>query len=380
MRPLNIGITCYPTVGGSGVVATELGKILAERGHNVHFISSSFPFRLDKVYPNLYFHEVEVNQYQVFQYPPYDLTLASKMAEVVRSENLDILHVHYAVPHAVCAKLAKDMTGGNVQVVTTLHGTDITVLGSDPTLKEVIRYGIEASDTVTAVSNSLAGQTNDLFHTTKHIETIYNFIDERVYDSEMKENLREEFGITGDERVIVHMSNFRPVKRTEDVFKAFEQVARHVPARLLLIGDGPERSSLMKQVKAANMEQEVLFLGNQKRVAELLQMADVMLLLSEKESFGLAALEAMAAGVPVIGTDIGGIPEVIGHNETGFIVPLGRPDLVSAHCVTLFNNPLLHTRFQQASKDRAQRLFSAAEIVSQYEKMYYHTLQRGGYQ
>ncbi len=320
---LNIGITCYPTVGGSGVIATELGKMLAARGHEVHFITSSIPFRLDRVYPNIHYHEVQVNQYSVFQYPPYDLTLASKMAEVARREKLDLLHVHYAVPHAICAILAKQMCEGKLKIVTTLHGTDITVLGDDPTLSEVIRFGIEQSDRVTAVSNDLIRQTKELIGTSKEIAAVYNFIDERVYYKKEIGDLRQHYQIEQDERVLIHISNFRAVKRVKDVVKSFQLISKQVKAKLLLIGNGPELTEVCKLVKEYGLEEKIRILGNQKHIAELLSMSDLMLLLSEKESFGLVALEAMACGVPVIGTNTGGIPEVIEEGISGYLCEVG---------------------------------------------------------
>ncbi|PSL50528.1 N-acetyl-alpha-D-glucosaminyl L-malate synthase BshA [Salsuginibacillus halophilus] len=367
---MKIGITCYPTIGGSGIVATELGKMLAERGHEVHFISSSLPFRLEHVDPNIYFHEVEVNHYQVFRYPPYDLALASKMAEVIDHESLDVLHVHYAVPHAVCAKLAKDMARHPVKVVTTLHGTDITVLADDPSLKSVIRYGINNSDAVTAVSDSLALQTKDIFHTEVPIETVHNFVDPRLYDFTEQPLNKAKFGIQDDEAVIVHMSNFRPVKRTPDVLEAFHMVRQKQKAKLLLIGDGPERSVVMDEAAARGLEEDVLFLGSQRQVPELLQLADVMLLLSEKESFGLAALEAMAVGVPVVGTNIGGIPEVIVDQETGYIVPLGAAEEAARCTLELLTSPNKAELMGAGAKDRAVNVFSAEVVVSQYEAIY----------
>lgn len=244
MRPLKIGITCYPSVGGSGIIATELGKLLAEKGHQVHFITSSIPFRLNTYHPNIHFHEVEVNQYAVFKYPPYDLTLASKIAEVAARENLDIIHAHYALPHAVCAYLAKQMLKRDIGIVTTLHGTDITVLGYDPSLKDLIRFAIEASDRVTAVSTALAGETYDLIKPDKKIETIYNFIDERVYLKKSTESIKEKHGILPDEKVVIHVSNFRKVKRVKDVIRVFRNIAAKTKAKLLLVGDDRKSASL----------------------------------------------------------------------------------------------------------------------------------------
>ena len=260
---MKIGITCYPTVGGSGVIATELGKLLAERGHQIHFIASSVPFRLNRLYANIYYHEVEINQYSVFQYPPYDLSLASKMAEVIDREELDILHVHYAMPHAICAFLAKQMCKRDIAIVTTLHGTDITILGQDASLSDMIRFGIDQSDAVTAVSNSLASQTREYLGTTVPIETIYNFVDERIYTHQGNEALREEYGIKAHEAVVIHVSNFRKVKRTPDVVKVFRKIRDAMPAKLLLVGDGPDMTEVRKQIRMENLTDDVLLLGKQ---------------------------------------------------------------------------------------------------------------------
>ncbi len=258
MKKLKIGITCYPTVGGSGVMATELGKMLAERGHEIHFITSSMPFRLNKVYPTIFYHEVQVNNYSVFQYPPYDIALASKMADVIQSQELDVLHVHYAIPHAVCAVLARDMSGQDIGIVTTLHGTDITVLGYDSSLTSAIRYGIEKSDIVTAVSSSLKQQTYDLIETDKPIETIYNFVDAREYYPKDGTQLKQDFGIQEHEKVLIHVSNFRKVKHVPDVIRTFIKVREKMPAKLLLVGDGPEKTQIMHEVKKCPFATEFL--------------------------------------------------------------------------------------------------------------------------
>ncbi|WP_216829224.1 N-acetyl-alpha-D-glucosaminyl L-malate synthase BshA [Alkalihalobacterium elongatum] len=373
---LKIGISCYPSVGGSGVIATELGKLLAERGHEVHFITSSVPFRLDKLDPNIYFHEVEVNQYSVFKHPPYDLSLASKIAEVARRQKLDLLHVHYAVPHAICAYLAKQMVGDHLKIVTTLHGTDITVLGYDPSLTEIIRFGIEQSDTVTAVSNDLVRQTRELLHVNKDIETIYNFIDERVYYKRNNTELKRRYRINEDEKVIVHISNFRPVKRVKDVILSFSKINEYVPSKLLLIGDGPELTVACQLVKELGIEEQVLFLGSQKDVAEILSISDLLLLLSEKESFGLVALEAMACGVPVIGTNIGGIPEVIDDGKTGYICELGDIAMISDKAITLLSDGDLQEKMSKNAYQRVLNNFSSKDIVDQYEHIYHSTLNR----
>lgn len=322
------------------------------------------------MYPNIYFHEVDVNQYAVFQYPPYDLALASKLAEVAKREKLDIIHAHYAVPHAVCAFLAKQMTGHTVKVVTTLHGTDITVLGYDPSLKEVIRFAIESSDRVTAVSHSLAAQTYDLIKPDKKIDTIHNFVDERVYLREDHEVLKKHYGLMQDEKVIIHVSNFRKVKRVHDVIHVFKKISDQVHAKLLLIGDGPEKSVVCDLVKKLELTDRVLFLGKQEKVEELYSISDLKLLLSEKESFGLVLLEAMACGVPCIATDVGGIPEVIEHGETGFLVPLGDIEAAAKHAVSILKNKALHEQVSAAAQSSVQAHFSSEKIVSEYEELY----------
>ncbi|WHX99077.1 N-acetyl-alpha-D-glucosaminyl L-malate synthase BshA [Neobacillus sp. DY30] len=374
MRKLKIGITCYPTVGGSGVVATELGKMLAEKGHEIHFISSSIPFRLNRIYHNIFYHQVEVNQYSVFQYPPYDIALASKMAEVANRENLDILHVHYAIPHAVCAILAKQMSKVDVKIVTTLHGTDITVLGYDPSLTEAIKFGIEKSDVVTAVSKSLAEQTHELIQPDKQIETVYNFIDERIYQKRNANHLKQEFGIKDNEKVVIHVSNFRPVKRVQDVVKTFARISAALPARLLLVGDGPEMTLVCRLVKKLGLTEKVHLLGKQENLDELYSISDLKLLLSEKESFGLVALEAMACGVPCIGTNVGGMPEVIQHGETGYICELGDIDEISANAIRVLSDQRLHRQFAANSVNVVKTKFRAQQIVEQYEQLYFKLL------
>ncbi|HYK71950.1 MAG TPA: N-acetyl-alpha-D-glucosaminyl L-malate synthase BshA [Pseudoneobacillus sp.] len=374
MKKLKIGITCYPTVGGSGVIATELGKLLAEKGHEIHFISSSLPFRLNKMYHNIYYHQVEVNQYNVFQYSPYDIALASKMAEVAIRENLDILHVHYAIPHAVCAILAKQMINKDIKIVTTLHGTDITVLGYDRSLSQAIKFGIEKSDYVTAVSNSLIQQTNELINPQKQIETVYNFIDERVYQKMNSDSLKEHLNIHNDEKVIIHVSNFRAVKRVPDVVRAFSKVVKHVKAKLLLVGDGPEMTVVCNLVSELGLRDKVIFLGKQDNVEELYSLSDLMLLLSEKESFGLVALEAMACGVPCIGTNIGGIPEVIEDGENGFICKLGDINMIADKAISLLSDQVLHQRLSKQAIMTVHEKFRAERIIGQYENIYFQLL------
>ncbi|MDX7984603.1 N-acetyl-alpha-D-glucosaminyl L-malate synthase BshA [Bacillus velezensis] len=370
MRPLKIGITCYPSVGGSGIIATELGKLLAEKGHQVHFITSSIPFRLNTYHPNIHFHEVEVNQYAVFKYPPYDLALASKIAEVAARENLDIIHAHYALPHAVCAYLAKQMLKRDIGIVTTLHGTDITVLGYDPSLKDLIRFAIEASDRVTAVSTALAGETYDLIKPDKKIETIYNFIDERVYLKKNTESIKEKHGILPDEKVVIHVSNFRKVKRVKDVIRVFRNIAANTKAKLLLVGDGPEKCVAWQLVEKYGLQDQVLLLGNQDRVEELYSISDLKLLLSEKESFGLVLLEAMACGVPCIGTNIGGIPEVIKDQVSGFLVEVGDIQSASEKALAVLEDTQLSKRLTDHALKMVETAFSSQRIVSQYERIY----------
>lgn len=367
---LKIGITCYPTVGGSGIVATELGKHLAERGHDIHFISSNIPFRLNVWYHNIFFHQVTVNQYPLFQYPPYDIALASKMAEVIKREKLDILHVHYAIPHAVCAILAKQMAGTDVKVVTTLHGTDISVLGYDSTFAEAIKFGIEKSDGVTAVSHALANQTRELIAPDQSLEVIHNFIDDRIYQKVEIDGLKDAYDISDEEKVIIHVSNFRKVKRVRDVVKAFSKIASQIKAKLLLVGDGPEMTEICELVDELSLKGKVLFLGRQEHLEELYSMSDLMLLLSEKESFGLVALEAMACGVPCIGTRVGGIPEVIEDGYNGFLCELGDTDDVAEKALMLLKNKEMLQRFSQQALSVPAERFESGTIVSKYEDLY----------
>ncbi|MCS7462503.1 N-acetyl-alpha-D-glucosaminyl L-malate synthase BshA [Paenibacillus doosanensis] len=372
---LKIGITCYPTLGGSGVVATELGKLLAEQGHQVHFITHSMPFRLGKFDKNIFYHEVEVNDYYVFKYPPYDLSLASKLAQVVQLEELDLLHVHYAIPHAVCALLAKQMVGDRVKVVTTLHGTDITVLAQDESLSDLIRYAINGSDAVTAVSRDLIQETRKLLSIEKPIDLAYNFVDKRVYYPREVTALRKEFAHP-DEKILIHISNFRPVKRVTDVVEVFDKICRDVPSRLLFVGEGPELSKVLCKVKERGLLDRVTFCGKQDDVAQLLSLSDVMLLPSEKESFGLVALEAMACGVPSVASNAGGIPELITHGETGFLADIGDVDQMAYYTKMLLTDKALYEKVTQACLHRARFTFCNDVITRQYEEIYYRVLER----
>ncbi|AWI12680.1 N-acetyl-alpha-D-glucosaminyl L-malate synthase BshA [Caldifermentibacillus hisashii] len=373
---LKIGIVCYPTVGGSGVIATELGKMLAEKGHEIHFITSNMPFRLKKMYPNIFFHQVEVNQYAVFQYSPYDIQLASKIAEVADREKLQIIHVHYAIPHAICALLARQMAENDFKIVTTLHGTDITVLGQDSSLKKAIQFGIEKSDEVTAVSNALVDETHRLITPMKPIRTVYNFIDERIYyKMDANHQLKADFGIKEDEKVIIHVSNFRPVKRVKDVIESFQKITEMIPAKLLLVGDGPEMGKISQMVDERHLTKQVLFLGKQENLEELYAISDLLLLLSEKESFGLVALEAMACGVPCVGTNTGGIPEVIENGRTGYICEVGDIDMISSMSLKILQDDELHGQFSKAGIKRARTQFSSGKILNQYEDIYYQLME-----
>ncbi|MFD1774194.1 N-acetyl-alpha-D-glucosaminyl L-malate synthase BshA [Paenibacillus rhizophilus] len=374
-RLLKIGITCYPSLGGSGVVATELGKLLAEKGHEVHFITHSVPFRLGTFQKNIFYHEVEVNDYYVFRYPPYDLALATKMAQVAKMEKLDLLHVHYAVPHAVCAFLAKQMVGGGVKVVTTLHGTDITVLGQDESLKDLIRLGINESDAVTAVSQDLINETRRMLDITNEIDLTYNFVDKRVYYPRDVSDLRGDFA-SPNEKILMHISNFRPVKRVADVVDIFARVSRKIPSRLLLVGEGPELPKIQAKIAEMGLEDKVRFLGKQDEIAQVISLADVLLLPSEKESFGLVALEAMACGVPTIGSQAGGIPELVQHGETGYLAPIGDTAAMAEYAVRLLTDEALARKFRTACLKRACEDFCKDAITDQYESIYHRVLDR----
>jgi N-acetyl-alpha-D-glucosaminyl L-malate synthase BshA len=371
-----IGITCYPTVGGSGVIATELGIMLAEKGHEIHFITSSVPFRLNRVDPKIFFHEVELSHYPVFQYPPYDLALATKMAEVIDQEELDILHVHYAMPHAICAILAKDIAERDVKVVTTLHGTDITVLGIDNTFQKMIQYGIEKSDAVTAVSKSLVRQTVEMLNVKKEIKPIYNFVNEKNYFPKEIHSLKEQYGIKDEEKVLIHISNFRKVKRVQDVIYTFKGVKEQLKSKLLLIGDGPEYTNMVQLAHDLHLEDDILFLGKQKNISDLLAISDLKLLMSEKESFGLVLLEAMSCGVPCIGTNVGGIPEVIRDGVTGFLVDVTDTHTAAKLAVELLKDEEKINQFRKNALDHVQKHFHSNSIVKQYEDLYGNLIQQ----
>lgn len=367
---MKIGITCYPTMGGSGIIATELGIKMAERGHDVHFITSNTPFRIQFQMPNITIHQVDVNQYSVFQYPPYDITLATKIAEVINVYDLDVLHMHYAVPHAICGILARQIARKDVGIVTTLHGTDITVLGYDSTLKGAIKFGIEESDVVTSVSNALTQETYDIVGPNKTIKTVYNFINEKDFVETDQNDLRQCYGIPDDYKVLIHVSNFRKVKRIQDVIKTFSLVRKQMKSKLILLGDGPELSKMRTYAKKLGVLEDVLFLGKQDKVASYYQMSDLFLLMSEKESFGLVLLEAMHSGVVCIGTTAGGIHEVIKHNETGYIVDVGDTKTASDYAIQLLTDDKLYREFQQAMTKDINARFHSESITDQYEEIY----------
>jgi L-malate glycosyltransferase len=378
---MKIGITCYPTYGGSGVVATELGLELAHRGHEVHFISYAQPIRLNELNPNIHYHEVDVSRYPLFEYPPYDLALATRMAEVSEIYGLDLLHVHYAIPHSVSALLARQMLaakpkGQRLPFVTTLHGTDITLVGLDRSYLPITRFSIEQSDGVTAISKYLQERTKREFDIRNSIEVIYNFVNCDLYcrkagtPQERAEYAKE------DERILVHLSNFRPVKRVTDTIEIFERVRKKIPSKLLLIGDGPDRSKAEWLAVQKGIHNDVIFLGKQDQVAEKLAIADILLLPSELESFGLAALEAMACEVVPICTRGGGVPEVVEHGKSGFLADVGDVDTMARYAIELLGDEKRLREIAKAARSVAQARFCASKIIPEYEAFYRRILER----
>ncbi|MCX6143049.1 MAG: N-acetyl-alpha-D-glucosaminyl L-malate synthase BshA [Ignavibacteriales bacterium] len=371
---MNIGITCYPTYGGSGVVATELGKALAERGHNIHFISYALPMRLTGFTDNVVFHEVETSSYPLFDFPLYTLALASKMVEVARFEKLDLFHCHYAIPHATSAFLAKEMLAPtNIKVITTLHGTDITLVGLEPSFLSVMKFSIERSDGVTAVSRFLREKTLTNYGIEKEIEVIPNFVDTKKYHRGNAEEVRKHFAAPG-ERILVHTSNFRPVKRVADAIRVFNEVLKKVPSKLILVGDGPDRSQCEILCRELGIQEHVKFLGKQIDIVHILAAADLFLMPSQSESFGLSALEAMACSVPVISSSVGGLPELQIHGQTGFIAEIGDIDRMAKYAIDLLTNPTKHQLFADAARRRALE-FEADKIVGHYERYYERVLE-----
>lgn len=369
---MNIGIVCYPTYGGSGVVATELAKALSTRGHQVHILSYARPTRLDMLDANISYHEVAVNSYPLFEYPPYDLALASHMVDLIRFQKLDLLHVHYAIPHATSGYLAKQILGqeaAHVPVITTLHGTDITIVGNDPSYKPVVDFSINQSDGVTAVSEYLRNETYANFDIKNEIKVVPNFVDLERFHRQEKSHFKQII-CPNNEKIVVHVSNFRKVKRVNDVVEVFAYIIKSgIKAKLVMVGDGPERTNAEQHCRDLGVCGDVRFVGKQEKVEEILSIADLFLMPSGSETFGLAALEAMSCSVPVISTNIGGIPELNIQGETGFLCDVGDTDTMGHHAVALLGNDSLQKTMAHNARKRAE-MFEINNIVSMYEDYY----------
>jgi N-acetyl-alpha-D-glucosaminyl L-malate synthase BshA len=378
---MKIGITCYPTYGGSGVVATELGLELAQLGHEIHFISYAQPIRLSGPHANIHYHEVEVSSYPLFDYPPYDLALATRMAEVADFYELDLLHVHYAIPHSVSAMLARQMLAAaakprKLPFVTTLHGTDITLVGQDRSYLPITRYSIEQSDGVTAISEYLRERTVREFEIKNEIQVIYNFVNCDLYMRKpIAAQQRLKYAPDG-EHILMHLSNFRPVKRVTDAIEILDRVRKKIPSKLVLIGDGPDRSRAEWLAAQKGIQHDVIFLGKQDEVYEILPLADIMLMPSQLESFGLAALEAMACNVVPIATRVGGVPEVIEHGKSGFLADVGDVDTMAKYAVELLSDESALQEMAKACRSVAQTRFCTTQIIPQYEEFYRRVLER----
>ncbi|MDC3299390.1 N-acetyl-alpha-D-glucosaminyl L-malate synthase BshA [Flavobacteriaceae bacterium] len=375
---MRIGIVCYPTFGGSGVVATELGMALADKGHEVHFVTYNQPVRLDFISHDLHFHEVLMEEYPLFQYQPYELALSTKLVEVVSKYNLEILHVHYAIPHAYAAYMAKMMLkekGIDIKVVTTLHGTDITLVGSHPSYKTAVEFSINNSDVVTSVSESLKQDTLRLFSITNAIKVVHNFIDTEKYDRESQNECQRIAVAKPEERILTHISNFRPVKRIEDVVKIFYNVQKEIPAKLLMVGEGPEKRNAELLVKKLGIADSVIFLGNSHEIAKILCYTDVFLLPSKSESFGLSALEAMAAETAIISTNTGGLPEVNVHGVTGYLSNLGDVKGMAKNAVSILKDDAILLRFKENAKKHTKQ-FCLENILPVYEEIYSSVLEK----
>lgn len=370
---MKIGIVCYPSLGGSGIIATELGHELALRGHEIHFITYEVPFRLRLHEPNIYFHEVEVHPYDLFKYPDYALPLAVKIASVSERHNLDILHVHYAIPHATSAYLAKQLLGTvTPRVITTLHGTDITLVGRDPSYFKIVKFSIEQSCGVTSVSRSLCEQTHQYFNLQKHIEIIYNFF---IPHQELIGNkpLRSKY-VSEGEKLLIHSSNYRTVKRVEDVVRIFAEVLKKIPSKLLLLGSGPGLDEIRKMVVGLNLEKSVYFVGKSRQVDPFIASSDLFLLPSSQESFGLAALEAMAYGIPVVASNVGGLPELITSGETGFLEAVGDYKAMAEDAVRLLGDNKLYEKMSRNAQEVARTQYSVEKILPQYVGYYERVL------
>ena len=368
---MNVGITCYPTYGGSGIVATELGLELANRGHEVHFISYANPIRLDPGTPRMHYHEVEVTTYPLFQYPPYSLALASRMAEVAEAYELDLLHVHYAIPHSISALLAQQMLAPvrYVPFITTLHGTDITLVGTDRSYFPITKFSIEQSNGITSISDYLRAQTVDVFGVSNEIRVIKNFVNCDLYHPDDAKKAASTYAPAG-EKLLIHLSNFRPVKRVNDCIRILAEVRKHVPAHLLMVGDGPDRSPCEHLARDLKVERHVTFLGKQNHVERIIPLAHVLLMPSELESFGLVALEAMACGVVPVATAVGGVPELVTPGEDGFLEAVGDIPAQAARVVQLLTDEDLHYRMRKAGRWNASDRFCSDKIIPQYEKYY----------
>ena len=372
---MRIGIVCYPTFGGSGVLATELGKALADKGHQVHFITYQQPVRLNEFNANIFYHEVRVTTYPLFDYPPYETALASAMVDVINNHQLDLLHVHYAIPHASAAYMAKKIVeaqGRYIPVITTLHGTDITLVGRDKTFAPVVAFSINQSDAITAVSQNLKDETFRTFNIEKDIHVIYNFVDTHRFRKKPIDAFRRVIAPNG-ERILLHASNFRKIKRVQDIVRIFEIVRKKIPSKLLFVGDGPERSDAESLCRELGIDDDTRFVGKQEQMEEILAVADLFLLTSEYESFGLAALEAMAAGVPVVSTNAGGLPEIAIQGETGFLDDVGDIHGMSDHAIQILENDETLKRFKANALAHAKN-FDIHRIVPQYEALYNHFL------
>ena len=375
---MRIGIVCYPTFGGSGVVATELGMALADKAHEVHFVTYNQPVRLDFISHDLHFHEVLMEEYPLFQYQPYELALSTKLVEVVSKYNLEILHVHYAIPHAYAAYMAKMMLkekGIDIKVVTTLHGTDITLVGSHPSYKTAVEFSINNSDVVTSVSESLKQDTLRLFSITNAIKVVHNFIDTEKYDRESQNECQRIAVAKPEERILTHISNFRPVKRIEDVVKIFYNVQKEIPSKLLMVGEGPEKRNAEILVKKLGIADSVIFLGNSHEIAKILCYTDVFLLPSKSESFGLSALEAMAAETAIISTNTGGLPEVNVHGVTGYLSNLGDVKGMAKNAVSILKDDAILLRFKANAKKHTKQ-FCLENILPVYEEIYSSVLEK----
>lgn len=367
---MKIGITCYPTYGGSGVVATELGKALSRRGHQIHFISYAMPMRLNGFVSNIFYHEVEMSTYPLFEFPLYTPALASKMVEVAKFEKLDLIHAHYAIPHATSAYIAKQVLNDeNLRIITTLHGTDITLVGLEPSFLPVMKFSIEKSDGVTAVSRFLKEKTLTNYNINKEIEVIPNFVDTQLFTRAPNSSIRQNIAPHG-EKVLIHVSNFRAVKRVADVIRIFNLVSKKIPSKLVLVGDGPDRSNCENLCRELELGDSVMFLGKQAELVELLSAADLFLMPSQSESFGLSALEAMACEVPVISSSVGGLPELVVHDETGYIAEIGDVERMAKYALELLTNDARHRRFAIAGRKRAVENFDIEQIVGLYERHY----------